>query len=338
MYTGFNLRLDETASIFGELKNYMRLQKIGETHLSNQKANYEKDLKKYVRQKEIDGTKIQNEWFPQINADIFISHSHKDKELACAFAGWINEKFGLKCFIDSIVWGYSNELLDEMNSRLSNKRKDDNGGYLYEHQSCNQVSQHVNTMLSIALQKMIDKVEAVIFINTDNTVKVCSDTRMEKTYSPWIYSEIICTQFVRKKPLLAYRDYKSENKTYMGVFESMQFAMHTDISYIVSLKHLKTMGEEDLIQWEKEYSLNGANYEYALDALYKFMRPNEVESTRKLFSVLEDGEIKTLQHAYSTQDTEAEEWEDMQYVWNCIIQRCILCCQECDRYRKALNE
>lgn len=280
MYTGFNLRLDITADIFNGLNDYKRLQGIGQKHLNDQKAGYEKDLKRYINRKEIDGTEIQNEWFPQVDANIFISHSRKDQELACALAGWINEKFGLKCFIDSNVWGHSKELLDEMNNDLSNPREEENR-YLYDYQSCNQVSEHVNAMLSIALQKMIDKVEVVILLNTDNAVKVCSDTQMEKAYSPWIYSEIIYTQFIRRKPLLAYRNYKLENKVYYEVNESTQSISHSLISYTVSLKHLMPLSDEDLIDWEKEYSSNSEKYEYALDALYDFMYPNEVENTKK---------------------------------------------------------
>ena len=325
MYTGFNLRIDKNASIFEGPNNYKRLQEIGENHLNDQKMVYENNLKNYVKQKEIDGTEIQNEWFPQINADIFISHSHNDKDLACALAGWINENFKLKCFIDSNVWGYSEELLDEMNGNLSNKRKDVNGGYLYDHESCNQVSQHVNAMLSIALQKMIDKVEAVIVLNTDNAVKVCSDTQMEKTYSPWIYSEIVCTQFIRKKPLLAYRNYKFAQKEDFGINESVLFLMHFDISYSVSLKHLKILKESDLFTWNTEYLSNRKNYEYALDALYKFMCPGEVEGTQKLSCVLKKQELDELQHERSTSDINSEEWGNIQYVLDDIMRRGLLC-------------
>lgn len=338
MYSGFNLRLDKTASIFGGISNYDKLQELGKKHLDDQKAKYEKDLKAYVKQKEIYGTKIQNEWFPQVSADIFISHSHKDKELACALAGWIKETFKLNCFIDSNVWGYSKELLEELNCNLSNKREGEDGRYLYDHQSCNQVSQHVNTMLSIALQKMIDKVEAVILLNTDNAVKVCSNTQMEKTYSPWIYSEIISTQLIRKKPLLAYRNYKIQHRAYFAMDESMQFMMHADISYTVSLKHLKQICVDTLIDWKKEYTSNWHRYEYALDALYKFTYPKEVENTKNLFNVLGDRELGLLRHAYSSQDTDVEEWKEVQCVWDGILRRSLPWCQDCAKRREFLNE
>lgn len=338
MYSGFNLRLDKTATIFGGTNNFNRLKEIGEKHLNDQKAIFKKELEAYVVDDIIDGTRIQDEWFPQIEADFFISHSGKDDELANALAGWIHETFRLRCFIDANVWGYSKTLLEQMNSKLSNKRKDTDGGYLYDHESCNQVSQHVNTMLSIALQKMIDKVEAVILLNTDNAVRVCSDTHMEKTYSPWIYSEIICTQFIRKKPLLAYRNYKLVNKAYYGIFESVQFAMHANISYTVSLKHLKPLRDDNLIDWKNEYLWNKQYYEYALDALYEFMCPDEVKNTKNLFCVLETRELRTLQHGYLTADMDAEEWAEMQYVFDGMIRRGLSCCQECDRFKNALNE
>jgi len=54
---------------------------------------------------------MQDFWFPQINANIFISHSHNDEKKAITLAGWISETFHLKAFIDSCVWKCSNDLL-----------------------------------------------------------------------------------------------------------------------------------------------------------------------------------------------------------------------------------
>lgn len=334
MFVGFNLYIDELADIFGNPSDYSFLQNVGEKHLDDQKAKLKAEIKKYVAVNKIDGTKIQNDWFPQINADVFISHSHKDKNLACALAGWLYTKFKLKCFIDSNVWGYSEDLLEDMNSRLSNKRSDGEGGYLYDYQSTNRVSQHVNAMLSIALQKMIDKVEAVFFLNTHNAVQVCSDSHMEKTYSPWIYSEIICTQIVRKKPLLVYRRYATlHHGARMALFESMQSAMQWAISYSVSLKHLMPLNEDDLYRWKEEYDSNIDNYDYALDALYEFMCPGEVEKTQKAFGVLNSNEIGSLKHAFSSQAIESGEENNIVSVWERIIREHLPCCYDCNECR-----
>lgn len=330
MYIGFNLQLDKTANIFNRKISYNDLKKQGKNHLDEQRANYEKELEKYVKRNEVDGTQIQEDWFPEIEADIFISHSHKDEGLACALAGWINQTFGLRCFIDSNVWGYSSVLLDSMNGKLSNKRKNKQGGFTYSYKSCNQVSQHVNTMLSIALQKMIDKVEVVIFLNTDNAVKICSDTAMEKTYSPWIYSEIVYTQLVRKKPLLAYRNYTTVIEESSDMPQNIQFAINLVVSYTVSLKHLVPLNEVILYNWRIEYIASKQSYEYSLDALYKFICSDEVDTTKRLFARLKKEDLDSLRQIYSVENTNSKERENMSFGCNRILNRCCRRCLECD--------
>lgn len=337
MYTGFNLKLEKSSRIWGNEEEYKRLANVGRRHLDEQKATCEASLKKYVQQAVISGTEIQNEWFPQVKADIFISHSHNDEELACALAGWIYEKFGLASFIDSNVWNYSNDLLEELNTKLSNRRKQEGGGYLYDYQKSNQVSQHVDAMLSIALQKMIDKVEAVIVLNTENSIKVCNDTQMEETYSPWIYTEIVCTQIVRKKPLLAYRNYHQlAHSTDRRLFlESTRDILHFSISYNISLKHLVALSEGNLRTWWSKYNstLQGGDCEYPLDILYELMGSSEVEKTKELYGIFNKREINTLRHAYVIQNE--DEAEDLQHALENLIIDKVVCCADCDRFRET---
>lgn len=277
MYTGFNLKIDNNADLFGDIDNYTVYEHIGEKHLNSQKARFREQLEAYVVDNVIDGTKIQNEWFPQIEADIFISHAHVDEGLACALTGWIYDTFKLTCFIDTNVWGYSADLLEMLNAKFSNKRDDGEGGYLYSHKSCNQVAAHVNMMLSVALQKMIDKAEVVILLNTDNSIEVNSGKEMNSTYSPWIYAEIMCTEIVRRKPLWVYRDDESLYHGDSGEALYEYAESNINISYKVQLEHLKTIGESDLLSWQKEYK--SRRYKYALDALYYLFLPGEVKRT-----------------------------------------------------------
>ena len=161
---------------------------------------------------------------------------------------------------------------------------------------------------------MIDKVEAVIVLNTDNVVRVCSDTKMEKTYSPWIYSEIICTQLIRKKPLFVYRNYQLGYKENVPTFESILFFKQIDISYSVSLRHLNILREDELIEWEGKYSSDCRKYENALDALYEFKCPNEVENTKKMFAEL-GGKINSLKRAYSAQRMDTDGVKENCVMW-----------------------
>ena len=67
MVTGYNLHLDKDITKF---QDYVQ---IGETHLSGQKAKVSENLKKYVIDGIVDGTQIEKDWFPQMEADVFMS-------------------------------------------------------------------------------------------------------------------------------------------------------------------------------------------------------------------------------------------------------------------------
>ncbi|MGN0657550.1 MAG: hypothetical protein ACI4KR_12255, partial [Ruminiclostridium sp.] len=232
MYRGYNLELDK--SYFSD---YARLVEVGKEQLKSDKNYMRKQLSDYLyNDKSVDGTKLMEDWFPEAKADVFISHSHNDEELANALAGWLSETFGLKSFIDSNIWGYSAALLESINSKYSNKRSDDNGGYLYEHSKCNLASQHVNIMLSTALQNMIYKTECIIFLNTNNSVnqRVYDSDCINETHSPWIYSEILCSKLVRIIVPSRYKELELRHTLYEQA--SLQKAL--DISYKLPLDHL----------------------------------------------------------------------------------------------------
>lgn len=105
MYRGFQLTLNTD-----NFPHQKHLLDVGNNHLSKYRTELEKTINSFVlTDGSLAGNQMQKNWFPQINADVFISHSHQDKELAKTFAGWLYEAFGLTAFIDSCVWGYANK-------------------------------------------------------------------------------------------------------------------------------------------------------------------------------------------------------------------------------------
>lgn len=283
MFSGFNLKLSK--DFFKSNNEYYRYIRITENTLKGNINAYKKSLKDYVIIDNIDGeclngTTIQNNWFPLIEADVFISHSHDDEKLANAFAGWLYDEFKLKSFIDSNIWGYVDELLRLINDNYSDKEITQYG-CLYDHKSCNKASQHTNIMLLMALQNMIDKVESVFLLNTDQSINVFEDRKMNSTYSPWIYSEIVCTQLIRKKPLISYR---GKQNIFAESFAKRELPNNLQIQYDVSLEHLKSLDEYKLNLWNKNYK-NG-NYNKALDALYEFTYKDQLKETRELLNGL----------------------------------------------------
>ena len=109
----------------------------------------------------LDGSEMQDNWFPQIEADIFISHSHYDEKAAVSFAGWLYKNFRIKSFIDSCIWGYSNDLLKILDNRYCLNPS----GETYSYQKRNYSTSHIHMMLSTALMMMINKTDAMM-INT----------------------------------------------------------------------------------------------------------------------------------------------------------------------------
>ena len=125
MFTGYNLKLNEDF-FDNELMSFDEYKIIGESHLNSKVFEYKNDLNRYIRKRTINGSELQDDNFPIIDADVFISHSSNDVSLANALAGWIHKEFKLKVFIDSNVWGYSQKLLEDINSDFCNKKKDEN--------------------------------------------------------------------------------------------------------------------------------------------------------------------------------------------------------------------
>lgn len=292
MFSGFNLKLDRD---FFSDSDFYEYQGIAEAKLKENKHSLS-DFREFVKKDKIDGVELQSNWFPSIRADVFISHSHRDRELALALAGWLNETFGLECFIDSCVWGYADELISQLNNTKSHPTSEGDRT-IYDYSSCNDVSKHVNTMLSIALQKMIDKAEAIILLNTDRSIGLSLDGTGDSTCSPWLFSEITYSQLLRKKSLLEYRKYKVPAMESVTPKDTLQY-IGLMISYDVSLSHLKELDADDLTQWETGWLTNFIfdNYEYALDVLYDLKLPGEVERAKQSQAIFGEGGREQIQN------------------------------------------
>lgn len=211
----------------------------------------------------LDGSEIINQWFPQINAHIFISHSHKDETLAITLAGWLYETFGIISFIDSCIWGCSNDLIKLLDNKHSWLYKEQN---IYSYEKVLDSTSHVHMMLSTALSSMIDKTECLFFLDTPNSLE--SFEKKDKTESPWIYSEIAFSQIVRIT--IPERIKREIEKKEMYFEKSMSEGIHglekLSIKYDLYSNHLTRIDYTTLNRWEA-YKINLP--EFALDKLYE---------------------------------------------------------------------
>jgi hypothetical protein len=211
----------------------------------------------------IDGSKLQDNWFPEVNVNIFISHSHIDKDDAIKLAGWLYRNFEIKSFIDSCLWGYSEKLLSNINNKYSDAEPNGSGGTTYNYGKCNYAASHVYMMLTNALMKMIDRAECLLFLHTSNSIRLSGSLSEEKVSSPWIYMELGISKYIRVKPLNNHRMGRIEKK---ATFSALNEQAALEVHYNPDLDHLIKLNENDMQLWKRECN-NKAPYE-ALDYLY----------------------------------------------------------------------
>lgn len=193
----------------------------------------------------LDAAKIQSDWFPNIKAEVFVSHSHSDEKLAIAFAGWLNYNFGLKSFVDSCLWGYCDELLEKIDRIFCSK----DGRPPYDYKSRNASTSIVHMILMNALTKMMDKTECLIFLNTPNSI-VLRDDISQKTYSPWIFSEIETSRYIRKIVPDRLKTKIKDSTKYFSTLNESQLK----VAFPANTSHLINLSCDELNEWNNTYA------------------------------------------------------------------------------------
>jgi len=245
---------------------------IGEKLYSNYDDHIKKSLNSFLSEnKFLDGSEIIESWFPQINSHVFISHSHNDNTLAITLAGWLYHNFRINSFIDSCIWGYGNDLIKQLDNAYSwlNQEKG-----IYEYKKVLDSTGHVHMMLSTALSSMMDKTECLIFLDTPNSVAPFNE--IDKTESPWIYSEIAISQVLRQNipPRIEIKQLSEERtELFSGDIGEIKKALNLNIKYDLNNKHLIEIDEEILDLWSGFENLK--NPEDALDKLYEITTPTK---------------------------------------------------------------
>ncbi len=143
MFRGFKIDVGLTK------EEYPKSYDLGLKNYNSNLLSVRPALSEFIRQdNSLDGSAIQSEWFPQIDADVFLSHSHNDLETAIIVSGWLEKHLGLTSFIDSTVWGYCDQLLRELDNDYCLMPNN-----LYNYQLRNKSTAHVHMMLSTALDR-----------------------------------------------------------------------------------------------------------------------------------------------------------------------------------------
>ncbi|GAA8082437.1 toll/interleukin-1 receptor domain-containing protein [Helicobacter pylori] len=134
----------------------------------------------------LNHNKIKEAFFspfkPQLkNAQVFLSHSHADKNNALKVKNYLEEDLDAECvFIDSLFWDYKDNIVKEM-SKYDNTSK---------------IEDAFTLILRESLQNMIEKCPYFVFLQSNNSV---SDQGLSCiTYSAWIYEELKIAHSIRE--------------------------------------------------------------------------------------------------------------------------------------------
>ncbi|MBQ9610594.1 MAG: hypothetical protein IJV15_14270 [Lachnospiraceae bacterium] len=268
MFAGFNVLVDDK-------DGFRKYYKVGDEMYTNQKKAINESLGKYINP---DGSLceriIEEKWFPDINAHVFLSHSHNDLDFVISFAGWLYEKFEIEAFIDSGVWHNSDDLLRKIDNRYCVSLRDENGNIKsYDYKTRNRSTSNVHMILYTALMKMIDRTECLMFINTPSSLKwVDMITDDSATTSPWIYGELLASKLIRNRSRKEHR--AQHNLFFEHADENYQ---NLEIEYNINTKHLIDINDYNLKLFEE----SAYEYKDAYDALDNFYLQNNID-TRNL--------------------------------------------------------
>ncbi|MCQ2841356.1 toll/interleukin-1 receptor domain-containing protein [Helicobacter pylori] len=117
---------------------------------------------------------------PQLkNAQVFLSHSHADKNKALEVKNYLEENLDTECvFIDSLFWDYKDDVLNK----------------LAKYDDISKIEDAFTLILRESLQDVIEKCPYFVFLKSSNSVSNQGLSRhqdlLKITYSAWIYEEL----------------------------------------------------------------------------------------------------------------------------------------------------
>ncbi len=121
---------------------------------------------------------------PQLkNAQVFLSHSHADKNKALEVKNYLESKTNhrVRVFIDSLFWDYKDDVLNE----------------LEKYDDTSKIKDAFTLILRESLHDMIEKCPYFVFLQSNNSVS-CNQDLSCITYSAWIYEELKIAHSIRE--------------------------------------------------------------------------------------------------------------------------------------------
>ncbi|MBM2661522.1 toll/interleukin-1 receptor domain-containing protein [Helicobacter pylori] len=146
---------------------------------------------------------------PQLkSAQVFLSHSHADKNKALKVKGYLEECLDAECvFIDSLFWDYKDDVLNK----------------LAKYDDISRIKDAFTLILRESLQDMIKKCPYFVFLQSNNSVSLNQDL-LGITYSAWIYEELKIAHSIsesRQIPMMESMQFFHDISPFLKSFETI---------------------------------------------------------------------------------------------------------------------
>ncbi|GAA9864442.1 toll/interleukin-1 receptor domain-containing protein [Helicobacter pylori] len=170
----------------------------------------------------LNHNKIKEAFFspfePQLkNAQVFLSHSHADKNKALEVKNYLESKTNHRVFIDSLFWDYKNNVLKEIKKH---------------HIDVSKIEDAFTLILRESLEDMIKKCPYFVFLQSNNSVSNQGLSRT--TYSAWIYEELKIAHSIRESRLTPMMESMQVFHGISPFLESLETITLKELSHIIN--------------------------------------------------------------------------------------------------------
>ncbi|GAA9461280.1 toll/interleukin-1 receptor domain-containing protein [Helicobacter pylori] len=154
---------------------------------------------------------------PQLkNAQVFLSHSHADRNKALEVKNYLESETNHRVFIDSLFWDYKDNVLNK----------------LAKYDNTSKIKDAFVLILREYLQDMIEKCPYFVFLQSNNSVSNQGLSRI--TYSAWIYEELKIAHSIRESRLTPMMESMQVFHDISPFLESLETITLKELSHIIN--------------------------------------------------------------------------------------------------------
>ncbi|GAA6877668.1 toll/interleukin-1 receptor domain-containing protein [Helicobacter pylori] len=170
----------------------------------------------------LNHNKIKEAFFspfkPQLKStQVFLSHSHADKNKALKVKDYLESETNHRVFIDSLFWDYKNNVLKEIKKH---------------HIDVSKIEDTFTLILRESLQDMIEKCPYFVFLQSNNSVSNQGLSRT--TYSAWIYEELKIAHSIRESRLTPMTESWQVSHDISPFLESLETITLKELSHTIN--------------------------------------------------------------------------------------------------------